>query len=238
MKESLKKWIAEFLGTFILVVVGCGTAIQVGGGSSAVGILATSVAFGASIIFIAYSLGRISGGHVNPAVSLAVYLNGGLSLTDLIGYVTSQFLGAFAGSALLGTFFGGYAKTAANAAPIFHSEPNVFVALTVEIVLTFFFVLAVLGATSKKEDSSVAGIIIALALMGVHLVGTGITGTSVNPARGFSASVFAAIGGDVTSLTQCWIWIIGPLVGAVIAAFLWKLIANKQEAKEEKPSEE
>lgn len=231
--DSIKKYLAEFVGTFILVVIGCGTAVATGAN-----VVATALAFGISIVALAYSVGRISGGHVNPAVSLGVYLNGGMSLKDFCWYVVAQILGAIAGSAVLGAFFGGYKATGANnvagieALGVEHG-PALAYGFVIELVLTCIFVLAVLGLTSKKEDSSVAGLGIGAVLTGVHLLAINLTGTSVNPVRSLSAALFALAGGDTESIKEIWIFILAPLAGAALAALLWRYVFHKggEEAK-------
>ena len=243
MLNRFKKYLAECIGTMILVLVGCGVAVGVGCGDTG-GIVATALAFGIAIVILAYSVGRVSGGHVNPAVTLAVFINGGIDVFDLIGYIVSQLIGAIAGSALLGLFFAGYKATGANditslatyyaAANVDNFQAMAIVSgLVVEVVLTFFFVLAILGITSKKEDSSVAGLLIGVVLTGIHLVGIPLTGTSVNPARSLSAAIFAAIGGHSEPLERVWIFLLAPLAGAALAALLWKFVLNKKAEEKE-----
>lgn len=244
MSNRIKKYLAECVGTMILVLVGCGTAVATGCDDTG-GFVATALAFGIAIVALAYSVGRISGGHVNPAVSLAVYLNGGMDLKDLLGYIGSQIVGALVGSALLGAFFGGFQATGANGiaslTAMYNSYGNeapetaaILSAFAVEIVLTFIFVLSILGITSKKEESSLGGLLIGLVLTGVHLVGIPLTGTSVNPARSLSAAIFAAFAGDTEPLKWIWIFILAPLVGAALAALLWKFVLCKKEKEEPK----
>lgn len=214
----MKKYFAEFLGTAVLVLFGCGAAafsLQQG-----LGQLGIALAFGLSIVAMAYAIGHISGCHVNPAVSLAVFINGGLSLDDFIGYVLAQFLGAFAGTGLLK-----YLTAAFNNGVFSNSELGANLSnvgavggLVVEVVLTFVFVLVILGVTSSPKYQSVAGIVIGLTLSFVHILGIPLTGTSVNPARSFAPAVFN--GGEF--LGEVWIYIVGPLVGAALAALLWK----------------
>lgn len=240
MSDSLKKYLAEFIGTFILVVIGVGAAV---GGAGYVG---TAIAFGMAIIILAYSVGRISGGHVNPAVSLAMAIRGDLSWKDFLFYCIAQILGAIAGSAVIGAVAGSYESTGANIAEAgvldatFGDNVGLIYlcAFVIELVLTFIFVLAILGVTADDKYSNVAGLVIGFALTGVHLVGDGVTNTSVNPARSLSAAIFAAIGGDTTGLKEIWIFILAPLAGAALAALCWKAFANKKAKKEEAPKEE
>ena len=250
-----KKLIAEFFATLTLVVVGCGVAIGVGCGSEA-GIVATAAAFGISIIILAYSFGQISGGHANPAVSLAMAIRGDITWKEFVGYVAAQLCGAFVGSGILALIFLGVAKgTGANdfqpalinavseSARSFADLEGgqvfgVFaLALLAEIVLTFLFLIVILGVTSKKEFGPVAGIVIGLALFGVHLLGIPLTGTSVNPARAISALVFAMFREDadigrlflVMAAT-----VVGPFIGSGCAALLWKkFLGKKEEAQAE-----
>ncbi|WP_353047759.1 aquaporin [Planococcus sp. ISL-109] len=223
----MKKYLAEFIGTFILVFLGTGTAVVLGGYTGGtdtgyLGVLAIALAFGLSIVAAAYAIGHISGCHVNPAVSLAVWMSGNISTKEVGGYVIAQIVGAFAGSAFLAFIvasstslegFGanGYGELSAVGL-------NLTGALAVEVVLTFIFVLAILGVTSSKATSHMGGIVIGLTLTLVHLIGIPLTGTSVNPARSLAPAFFA--GGD--ALAQVWIFIAAPLVGAALAALVFK----------------
>lgn len=228
--ESIKKYVAEFIGTFVLVFIGCGTAMLVGcdaeyGG----GYVLTALAFGLTIVAMAYSIGNISGCHINPAVSLGVLISGGMTVTDFVGYVISQCIGAIAGAGLLkGIFYLGDVtdKTGGlGTNGLAGVNDSVGAGLLVEIVLTCIFVLAILGVTSKKANhGSFAGIVIGLTLTMVHILGIGLTGTSVNPARSFGPALFN--GGD--SLSDLWVFIVGPLVGAAAAAFIYKFLESAQ----------
>ena len=228
--ESVRKYIAEFLGTFTLVTIGCGTAMLVGcdaehGG----GYILTALAFGLAIVMMAYSLGNISGGHVNPAVSLAVFINGGISAADFFCYILSQILGALAGSGLLALIFdmgkitdktGGYGSNGLGG--VSGSEVT---GLIVECVLTCLFVMTILGVTSKKQGhGSFGGLIIGLTLVGIHILGIGLTGTSVNPARSLGPALIAAIQGNSEPISSLWVFIVGPFVGAGIGAFIYKFL--------------
>lgn len=235
-----KKLLAEFCATMILVLVGCGVAIGVGC-NDAGGIVATAAAFGLSIVILAYTVGQISGGHANPAVSLAMAIRGDITWKEFAFYCCAQVLGAFAGSGILALIFWGVTFTGSNGLGSFVSltgatELNfghVMLGLLTEVVLTFLFILTVLGATSKKEWSNIAGILIGLALFGVHLVGIPLTGTSVNPARALSALVFHMFNGGsellmADGLTLIAV-VIGPFIGAALAAFFWKALTGKKE---------
>ncbi len=220
----MKKYIAEFIGTFVLVLVACGVAAVTGCSAEAnAAYILTALAFGGVIVAMAYSIGNVSGCHINPAVSLGVLLNGGMSVKDFVGYVIAQFLGAIAGAAVLYALIGTQYGLGANGL----YDGSVLKSLIVEIILTCIFVLAVLGATSKTENSHVAGLVIGGSLTLVHLLGIFFTGTSVNPARSFGPALL--LGGD--ALSCVWVFIVGPLVGGAIAALIWKLIggAGKKE---------
>lgn len=228
--QQLKKYIAEFMGTGILVLFGCGSAVLTGN------ILLISLAFGFSIIVGAYTIGKISGCHVNPAVSLAMLINGKLSLKDFCGYVIAQIAGAFAGSGLLYAILSTTSKLSTE-----HLGENGYGALSgtgismvgailVEIILTFVFVYVILNITARKEHGNIAGIVIALTLAFVHMVGISLTGTSVNPARSLAPAVL--VGGE--ALSQVWVFIVAPLAGAAAATCVYKLLNASYDA--EKPA--
>lgn len=226
----MKKWIAEFIGTCTLVTLGCGTAMLVGcnavfGG----GYVLTALAFGLVIVAMAYSIGNISGCHINPAVSLGVLISGGMSFGEFVSYVTAQVAGAFVGSGILAAVFtlgnvtdktGGF-----GANGLAGVNGSAAAGLIVEAVLTFVFVLAILGVTSQKAGhGSFAGIVIGLTLVLVHILGIGLTGTSVNPARSIGPAVVAAIAGNGAPLSQLWVFIAGPFAGSAIAALVYKAL--------------
>ncbi|MCR4684155.1 MAG: MIP family channel protein [Lachnospiraceae bacterium] len=224
----MKRYVAEFIGTAVLVFMGCGTAMLVGCDSaSGAGYLLTALAFGLSIVAMAYCVGNISGCHINPAVSLAVLLTGGINVTEFIGYVVAQILGGFVGSGLLALIFslggvtdmtGGFGSNGLAGV-----NGNVVAGLLVEIILTCIFVMTILGVTSKKANhGSFGGLVIGLTLTFVHILGIGLTGTSVNPARSIAPAVFAAIGGYTDPIAALWIFIVGPLIGAALAAIIYR----------------
>lgn len=217
--DSIKKYVAEFIGTFVLVFAACGTAAAVGcNGSSADGAyILTALAFGLVIVAMAYSIGNISGCHINPAVSLGVLISGKMSAKDFCGYVISQFLGGIVGAACIGVVLGFDCGFGANGL----YNGSIALSLFVEILLTCIFVLAILGVTSKPEFSNVAGIVIGLTLTLVHIFGIHFTGTSVNPARSFASAIFA--GGD--ALSSVWVFIVAPLIGGALAALIWKFLS-------------
>ncbi len=227
-----KKYLAEFIGTLVLVVFGCGVAAVLGCDTTA-GYVGTALAFGLVIVAMAYSVGNISGCHINPAVSLAMLVNKKISLKDFLWYVGAQTLGATIGAFIVALFSGDMLVVGANAVqPLLVTNypgfPALLVGLVAEIILTFVFVFAILGVTSKKEYQGSAGIVIGLTLTLVHLLGIGLTGTSVNPARSVGPAIVAAIGGDLTSLSQIWIFIVGPLLGALLAAFIYPLLSKSK----------
>ncbi len=222
--KSIKKYIAEVIGTFVLVTFGCGTAVAVGCDSaSGSGYLLTALAFGLVIVAMAYSIGNISGCHINPAVSLAMLIRGQLTPTDFVGYVISQLIGSALGCVVLGVVFGFDCGFGANQIQSGWTNGNVGSALLVEIVLTFVFVIAIIGVTSKVENSAVSGLVIGLALTLVHILGIALTGTSVNPARSLLPAIFA--GG--AALSQVWIFIVGPLVGGALAAVVYNYLEKE-----------
>ena len=228
---NIKKYIAEFIGTAVLVLFGCGAAVTANTllGNEGTGIplafstLLIAFAFGLSIVAMAYSIGNVSGCHINPAVSLAMLIAGRISLTDFIGYVIAQFLGGICGAGILCFFLGsnaslgtnGYGEASAMGTPM-------MVAFVVEVVLTFVFLLLILGVTSKPEFANLAGLIIGLTLTLIHILGIPFTGTSVNPARSFGPALLA--GG--TALGQVWLFILAPLVGAALAAVVHKYVLD------------
>ena len=228
----MKKYLAECIGTCTLVVLGCGTAMLVGCDAAAGGgYILTALAFGLSIVAMAYCVGNISGCHINPAVSLGVLLSGGMEKKDFWGYVIAQCVGALIGSAILALIFslgkvtdmtGGFGTNGLAGV-----GGNAFAGLLVEIVLTFIFVLCILGVTSSKAGhGSFGGLVIGLTLTGVHILGIGLTGTSVNPARSIGPAIVAAIAGNAAPLACLWVFIVGPLVGAALAAYTYKALSE------------
>lgn len=231
---NMKKYIAEFIGTAVLVIFGCGSAVAANtllgdGGQSvplAFSTLLIAFAFGLSIVAMAYSIGNVSGCHINPAVSFGMLVAGKMEMKDFIGYVAAQFIGGLAGAGVLSVFFGSTSSLGQNG---FGSASalgtSAGVAFLVEVVLTFVFVLLILGVTSKVENTSVVGLVIGLTLTLIHILGIPFTGTSVNPARSFGPALF--VGG--TALSQVWLFILAPLVGAGIAALVHKFVLTTEE---------
>ena len=217
----MKKYFAEMVGTMVLVLMGCGSAVFLGCGAPAE-ILAVAFAFGLSVVAMAYCIGGISGCHINPAITLGVWLSKRMSGKDAAGYMAGQFIGALIGSAIIWllTSTGGYDASTATGANGF-GEGEMVQALIAEVVFTFIFVLVVLGATdSEKGAGNLAGLAIGLTLTLVHIVCIPITGTSVNPARSFGPAIFA--GG--AALSQLWLFIVAPFVGAALSAGVWKAL--------------
>ena len=229
----MKKFFAEFIGTATLVTLGCGTAMLVGcDAESGGGYILTALAFGLVIVAMAYSIGNISGCHINPAVSLGVLLSGGMKIGEFFSYVIAQLLGAFAGSGILYAIFTLGEVTdqtgAFGANGLAGVNGNVLAGLIVEAVLTFVFVIAILGVTSKKAGhGSFGGLVIGLTLVLVHILGIGLTGTSVNPARSFGPALLCAITGDPAALSVLWVFIVGPFIGAILAAVVYKALEKK-----------
>ena len=215
----MKKYISEFVGTFVLVLVACGVAVVTG---ASIGI--TALAFGLVIVAMAYSIGNVSGCHINPAVSLAMLLTKKMTLKDFFGYVISQVLGAISGALVLGALLDNYSTLGANGFGNGSLATSALSAIIVECILTFIFVLSILGVTSKKEYSNVSGIVIGLTLTLVHLIGISFTGTSVNPARSLGPALIQ--GGE--ALKQVWVFIVGPLLGSLLASLFYKKVLNDE----------
>ena len=221
--ESMKKYIAECIGTMILVFFGCGTAVVTKCSTDNYpGYILTALAFGLVIVAMAYSIGNISGCHINPAVSIAMLINKKMSGKDFVGYVVAQFIGATIGAALLLIFF----RTDSGLGTNGLFEGSAGKSLLIEIILTFVFVLAILGVTSKGEFTAVTGLVIGLSLTLVHILGIGFTGTSVNPARSFGPAIF--VGGD--ALKSLWVFIVAPLIGGALAAVCYRYLSSEKDA--------
>lgn len=225
----MKKYLCEFIGTAVLVLFGCWSAAIAG---STLGTLGIALAFGLSIVAMAYVIGNVSGCHINPAVSLAMLINKKLSVKEFAFYVVSQVLGAILGIGILYAIISlsglDVATTGLGAngfgEGISAVGLNMFGAILVEIVLTFVFIYTILGVTSDDKKSSVAGIVIGLTLAFVHIMGIPLTGTSVNPARSLAPALF--LGGK--ALQQVWVFIVAPFIGSAFAAFAFKFL-NKEE---------
>ena len=247
MMKDWRKYLAEMLGTSVLVGLGCGTAVIVGlatavtgGAGSAAWIVAVALAFGLAVMAMVYAIGSVSGAHLNPAVSLALAIRKKLSWKDFCFYVISQFIGAIGGASLLfmvlklfgmGSVTGLMGTNSYSGGVLATLEPwrQILIALIIEIVLTFIFVFTILGVTRKSQNKAVAGIVIGLTLALVHIIGISFTGTSVNPARSFGPAVF----GGGAALKEVWLFIVAPLIGGALAAFMaWGLFKKDEEEKE------
>ncbi len=223
----MKKAVAEFLGTFTLVFFGCGSAVIAGpaiAGATTVGVLGIAFAFGLAIVAMAYAIGPISGCHVNPAVSLGALIAGRMTTGDFITYVIAQVAGAIVGALVLYIIMTGKASGWTGGmgtngwGPGYLGEYNTLSALIFEIVATFIFVVVILGVTHKLALGHFAGLAIGLTLVMIHIVGINVTGVSVNPARSIGPALFA--GGQ--ALSQLWLFIVAPFVGATLAGFVFK----------------
>lgn len=234
----MKKLVSEFVGTMLLVIFGCGTAVAVNtyvagiyGVSLPFTMLLIALSFGLILMALANTIGKVSGSHVNPAVSIAMLIDGRISIIECVEYIVVQILGGVVGAEILGLIFGSYTSLGANgygALSALSKVTTLPVALTVEIILTFVFVLVVLSTTAKKDNN--AGTTIGLTLALVHIMGIPFTGTSVNPARSIGPAIFT--GGE--ALNQLWVFIVAPIAGAILAALFYKfIIADKKVEVEE-----
>lgn len=213
----MSKLVAEFIGTFTLVLFGCGAAVL---GGEHVGQLGIALAFGFAIVAMAYGIGPVSGCHVNPAVSLAVHVAGRMSLKDMGLYWIAQFLGATAGAAVLACIAGGTVHGLGQNGwgPGYLGEFPVQAAFVFEVVMTALFVIVILGATGPDSSPGFAGLAIGITLAVIHIVGIQVTGVSVNPARSFGPAVL--VGGQ--ALAQLWLFFAAPAIGAVLGALLFR----------------
>jgi len=240
--EPMKKYAAELLGTFALVFFGCGAAMFAGamnfngtiegsaitGGMSGIGYLGISFAFGITVMMMVYAIGPISGCHINPAITIAMLVAKKINMKDAVAYIVVQFIGATLASALLlaiATNSNWYDQATNGLGQNGFGDDylggfGMLAAIIAEIVLTFFFLIVIFGSTHKKAPAGFAGIAIGFSLFVIHLVGIPITGTSVNPARSFGPAVVMAIE-DTTALKELWVFLVAPVVGAVLAAFVW-----------------
>ena len=222
----MKKYLAEMVGTMVLVLMGCGVAVSLGCAIDNIpAVVGTALAFGLAVVAMAYTIGGISGCHINPAITLGCFLTKRISAKDCAMYMIFQVIGAFIGSAILYllTSNSGLEGTGAND---LQEGVSMMGGLLAEIFFTCVFVLVVLGATAKTNGATnnFAGLAIGLSLVLVHLVCIRYTGTSVNPARSIAPAVFQC----GTALSNLWIFIVGPFVGAAIAAVIWMIIEPKE----------
>ena len=226
--EGLRKYVAECIGTFTLVLIGCGTAMLTGCDKWG-GYLTTAFAFGLVIVGMAYCVGNISGCHINPAVSLACLISGRMNAKDFGLYFVFQTIGAILGAAVLKGIFamGGITDATGGLGSngLAGVSGNIGAGLIVEVILTFIFILVILGVTDGDyKHGSFGGVVIGFSLVMVHILGIGLTGTSVNPARSIGPAIFA--GG--AALTDLWVFIVGPFAGAALAALGYKFLAAKK----------
>ena len=229
VKETVwKKYAAEFIGTFVLVFMGCGSAVFLGVSQTTIPSIA--FAFGLALLVMVYTIGAISGCHINPAVSISMLIRGKITSKDTALYIIAQCIGAIVGAGVLfmvangspnfslanGLGQNGYAE----ASPALYSLPSAFVA---EVILTFLLCFVIHGSTSEKVPKGFAGISIGLSLVLIHIVGIPITGTSVNPARSLGPALIMGLS-DTTALSQLWLFWVAPIIGAILAAELWKIL--------------
>lgn len=234
--NPFKKYFAEFIGTFALVIFGCGAAVIAGGTVGAVsglGLLGISFAFGLAVVVMAYSIGGISGCHINPAISIAMLVAGKLSVKDTVAYVIAQLLGALAAAGVLYiiisgqagfTVLGPWALGSNGWGEGYLGNYSTASAFITEFVFTFLFLMVIFLTTSKFGNSTMAGLAIGFTLVLIHMVVIPVTGTSVNPARSFGPAIFA--GG--AALSQLWLFFVAPILGGIIAAFVHKFIFEKE----------
>ena len=231
----MKKYAAEFIGTCTLVLIGCGSAVISGSaavGPAGIGILGIAIAFGFAVAAMAYAIGGISGCHINPAVTIGVLTAGKMEVKDAIGYIVAQCLGAILGAAILyliacgkpGFTMPEWGLGANGWGPGYLGEYSILSALVIETVMTCLFLFVILATTSKFGNGAMAGLAIGVTLMLIHLVTIPVTGTSVNPARSLGPAIFS--GGK--ALAQLWLFFVAPIIGAIIAAIIWKFGFEKE----------
>jgi len=225
----MNKALAEFIGTFALVFLGCGAAVigGMGTGATAIDVLGIATAFGLAIVAMAYGIGPISGCHVNPAVSFGVFVAGRMSLSDMITYWVAQVAGAIVGALVLYIILSGKAQGWTGSlgqdgwGPGYLGEYNVVSAFVFELVATFLFLVCILGVTQDGAPSHLAGLAIGLTLVAIHIVGINVTGVSVNPARSIGPAL-VGVASNGKAIAQLWLFIIAPLIGAGVAGLLFK----------------
>lgn len=226
----MKKLLAEFIGTFWLVLGGCGSAVLAAGFPSVgIGLLGVSFAFGLTVLTIAYSLGHISGAHLNPAVSIGLWVGGRFEAKDLGGYIAAQVLGGIAAAGVLYIIATGNGSAVGDFAANGYGDHSpgkysMVAALVTEVVMTFMFLIIILGATDAKAPKGFAGIAIGLGLTLIHLISIPVTNTSVNPARSISQAIF--VGG--WALEQVWLFVLAPIVGAALAGIVYKFMTQDE----------
>jgi aquaporin Z len=223
----MHKYIAEFIGTFTLVFFGCATVIFM---RDEVGLLGVAFAFGLSVVAMAYSIGNISGAHLNPAVSLGVLVAGRMSVTDFVGYVAAQCIGGIAAAGVLYLIavgkVGGYDVAASGFAQNGWGQYGVVSAFLFEAAATFLFLTVILGATQNGANAAYAGLVIGLTLVAIHLAGIAVSGSSVNPARSLGPALFAG----PQALSQVWLYFVAPCLGATMAGLVFNAGVTRQVA--------
>ncbi|MFV0310419.1 MAG: MIP family channel protein [Dysgonomonas sp.] len=221
----MKKYLAEMIGTMVLVLMGCGAAVFAGAGQpfASVGTLGVAFAFGLAVLAMVYTIGKISGCHINPAITLGLLLSKKISAKDAGLYMIFQVIGAIIGSAILYVLAKDSGSTTTFTGA--NGYTDLLPAFVAETVFTFIFVLVVLGVTSKGANNQFAGVAIGLTLVLVHIVCIPITGTSVNPARSIGPAIFQG----AEALSKLWLFIVAPFLGAAISAVVWKVIDTEQE---------
>jgi aquaporin Z len=228
----MKKLVAEFIGTLWLVLGGCGSAVLAAAYPElGIGFVGVAIAFGLTVVTMAYAIGHISGCHLNPAVSIGLWVGGRFDKKELLPYIAAQVLGGIAGAGILyiiatgkaGFEIGGFAANGYGE----HSPGgySLLAALVTEIVMTFMFLIIILGATHSKAAKGFAGLAIGLGLTLIHLISIPVTNTSVNPARSISQALFA----QGWAIEQLWLFIVAPIVGAILAGFVYKMISPEKE---------
>lgn len=237
----MRKYLAEFIGTFVLTFTACGAVTFTGGYQGYLGITGIALIFGTVFIAMSYSIGNVSGCHVNPAVSIAMFASGRMKVLDFIGYVVAQMLGGIAGAfSVYGVSksfnestlesYSSYGIDFSNPVANGFDKQSALLqikpwgAVLVEIILSFIFVITFLGVTAKEKYKSIAGIVIGMSLTAVHLFGVLLTGTGVNPARSFGPALVNLVTGDSTAMSQVWVFLFAPLVGGLLAAAIYMLL--------------
>jgi len=231
--SKISKFSAEFLGTLVLVLMGCGSAVIAGAnGTTGVGLLGISFAFGLSVVAMAYAIGHISGCHINPAISIGMVVTGRMKASEAAYYIVAQILGGIAGAFILMLIASGKPEYSLSVNGLGQNGFEAFspqhyslqAGLIAEIVLTFIFLLVIFGSTSTKNiNGGFAGLAIGLSLVLIHIVGIPVTGVSVNPARSIGPAVL--VGGQ--ALSQVWLFIVAPIVGAVLSGIVWKTVLER-----------
>jgi aquaporin Z len=231
--SKISKFSAEFLGTLVLVLMGCGSAVIAGAnGTTGVGLLGISFAFGLSVVAMAYAIGHISGCHINPAISIGMVVTGRMKASEAAYYIVAQILGGIAGAFILMLIASGKPEYSLSANGLGQNgfdalSPQHYslqAGLIAEVVLTFIFLLVIFGSTSTKNiNGGFAGLAIGLSLVLIHIVGIPVTGVSVNPARSIGPAIL--VGGQ--AISQVWLFIVAPIAGAILSGIVWKTVLER-----------